>query len=380
MRILLNSSILRAQKTGIGTYVTELVAALERLQTLQLTFFDGRELQANLGSAASTPQRRQSSLLRNMPGAYSLRRALEQRHFTRAIKQAKPDVYHDPTLWPLQFDGATVMTVHDLTHINFAHTQPKARVREIERQLPSALVRADRILVDSAFIAQELQQHYSVSPQKIVLAPLAHSKNFELRRETQLDGTLRRHGLQYKSYFLFVGTLEPRKNLPLALRAHAALPPSVRRHFPLVIAGGSGWLTHDIESELTKAAADGDVRKLGYIDHDDLTDLLAGARAFVFPSLYEGFGIPILEAMASGTPVLSSNAASLPEVGGEAARYFDPQDQPGLTRLMAELVEDATECRRLSAAGIERAKLFSWEKCAALTVNAYRAALAERSL
>jgi len=269
------------------------------------------------------------------------------------------------------------MTVHDLTHIDFAWTQPRMRVREIERELPHALERVARVLVDSQFIADQLQQHYNVPQKKIVVAPLAPVTHCEPRREVQIAATLKKLGLRYRHYFLFIGTLEPRKNLLLALRAHAQLPNTIRKHFPLVIAGGEGWHAQDIELALATASASGYAHKLGYLECDELADVLAGAKLFVFPSLYEGFGIPVLEAMASGVPVMSSNAACLPEVGGDAARYFNPSDQVGLTALMAELIDDETQCEHLIAAGIERAKLFSWEKCAAITVDAYHAALAD---
>lgn len=377
MRIILNTSILRAQRAGIGTYTAELATALQRLQTLQPVFFDGRETQTTLNYNSSNTRSRWAARLRNMPGAYAMRRQLEQRRFDRAVEQSQPDIYHDPSLWPLQFNGPTVMTVHDLTHIDFAWTQPRMRVREIERKLPRALERVARILVDSQFIANQLQQHYSVSQKKIVVAPLAPVTHCESRRETQVAATLKKFGLRYRHYFLFIGTLEPRKNLLLALRAHAQLPSTIRKHFPLVIAGGEGWQSEDTESALAIANAAGNAHKLGYLECDELADVLAGAKLFVFPSLYEGFGIPVLEAMASGVPVISSNAACLPEVGGDAARYFNPSDQADLTALMTELIDDEIECERLITAGTERAKLFSWEKCAAITVDAYRAALRE---
>jgi alpha-1,3-rhamnosyl/mannosyltransferase len=376
VRIILNTGILRSPQTGIGTYVTELARALQHTDALQLTFFDGRAITTNLESNAVVSHHKWRARLRNLPGAYSLRRSFEQRAFTRSVAQSQPDIYHDPSLWPFRFHGPTVMTVHDLTHIDYAYTQPQMRVREIERRLPVALEHASRVLVDSQFIAQELRQHYSVSPQKIVVAPLAHGGDFEPRRQTQLAGTLKRFKLEYQRYLVFVGTLEPRKNLDLALRAHAALPSTQRARFPLIIVGGDGWLSQNIECELNKAIAKGYARRLGYLDRNDVADILAGAKIFIFPSLYEGFGIPVLEAMASGVPVISSNAASLPEVGGDAVRYIDPHDAAGLAESMAALIDDGKECNRLITAGIERAKLFSWEKCAAITAGVYRTAIA----
>lgn len=374
MRIIINSGILRAQQAGIGTYVAELAAALQQEQALQLNFFNGHEIRTTLNYHLFTTPSPWASL-RNIPGAYILRRQLEQRQFNRVVKESQSALYHDPSLWPLQFNGPTVMTVHDLAHIDFAWTQPRMRVREVERELPQALERVARVLVDSQFIADELQRHYCVSREKIVVAPLAPATHCEPRRAVQVAATLKKLDLRYRNYFLFIGTLEPRKNLLLALRAHAKLPQTLRRYFPLVVIGGDGWLNRDTERELALAITGGYARKLGYIDSDELADILAGAKLLVFPSLYEGFGIPVLEAMASGVPVVCSDAACLPEVAANAARYFDPKDEAGLAQLLLQLSEDEGECKRLIAAGLERARLFSWKKCAEITVGAYRAAI-----
>lgn len=375
VQIIFNASILRAQQTGIGNYVAELTTALRDDESLQMFFFDGTACNTQLSRGQSGRELRLNSVLRNIPGAYALRRYREQRCFDRAVQQSRPALYHDPSLWPLQFDGPIVITVHDLTHIAHAWTQPAARIREIEKHLPAALQRAQRVLVDSCFIASELQRHYHVPLAKIVVAPLAAAAHFEPRRETQVISTFKKFALNYRRYFLFIGTLEPRKNLLLALRAHAQLPQTLRRYFPLVVIGGDGWLSRDTERELALAVTGGYARKLGYIDNDELADILAGAKLFVFPSLYEGFGIPVLEAMASGVPVVCSDAACLPEVAANAARYFDPKDEVGLAQLLLQLSEDEGERNRLIAAGLERAQLFSWKKCAEITVGAYRAAI-----
>lgn len=162
---------------------------------------------------------------------------------------------------------------------------------------------------------------------------------------------MRAHGLVPRGYFLCVGTLEPRKNLSLALRAHGQLPAAVRQRFPLMIVGMPGWESRSLDDELRQALASGTVRLLGYLPDERVAELMSGARALVFPSIYEGFGLPVLEAMASGTPVLLTRLSAMPEVAGEAGSYIDPDDANGLSDMLVRMTEDTVywECCRKPA-------------------------------
>ncbi|MBA2413477.1 MAG: glycosyltransferase family 4 protein [Burkholderiaceae bacterium] len=199
---------------------------------------------------------------------------------------------------------------------------------------------------------------------------------FKPRDQVACSATLFKHGLQHRSYFLVVGTLEPRKNVETAVRAHASLPEAVRRQVPLVLVGMRGWLTSRLESELKAPVERAEVRPLGFVTDDELADLYSAATALVYPSLYEGFGLPPLEAMACGTPVIVSNVSSLPEVGGSAAVMHDPMDTDALKAAMKRLIEDKQFWLKKAAASLKQAALFSWEKCAAETIAVYRAAMA----
>ena len=176
-------------------------------------------------------------------------------------------------------------------------------------------------------------------------------------------------------YFLAVGTLEPRKNVRTTVEAHSRLPARVREAWPLVVAGMKGWHTQAINRALELAQSRGDVRLLGHVGEEELPLLYAGAAMLSYPSIYEGFGLPPLEAMASGVPVIASNRASLPEVIGDAGMLLEPDDVEGLTSAMLRIVDDAAFANDLAVRGLARAKSFTWARCAALTMGSWETVL-----
>jgi alpha-1,3-rhamnosyl/mannosyltransferase len=374
MRIALNARILRAPRTGIGHYVAELVSALRAETDIDLTLFHGWGWSPALPEAAMPGYSRLTPLLRQIPGAYQARRWLEQKRFDQG--RAQPiDLYHEPSLWPLAFDGPTVITLHDLTHLHFPQTQPAARLKEIERRLAAGVQQARLILTDSQAIADEARDYFALPADRFVVAPLGVAARFHPREPAAIDAVLKAHAVAPREYFLCVGTLEPRKNLNLALRAHARLPDAVRQRFPLLIVGMAGWQREQFNDELRQALASGHVCLLGYLPDEDVAQLLAGARALIFPSLYEGFGLPVLEAMASGTPVVVTRSSAMPEVAGPAGNYIEADDADGLRDAMSRLIDDHAHWQTCREAGLQQARLFSWKRCAGATAQAYRQAM-----
>ncbi|AEO78047.1 TPA: glycosyltransferase family 4 protein [Pseudomonas aeruginosa] len=373
MRIAVNARILQAPRTGIGHYLVELLGALQAHADLEFSLFHGWGWSGDLPAAALPGYSRLSPWLRNLPGAYRARRWLEQRRFDSG--RPPVDLYHEPSLWPLDFDGPMLMTLHDLTHLHYPATQPAARLREIERRLARGMEKARLILTDSQAIADEAQAYFGLPRERFVVAPLGHAARFRPRDRESLREPLRAHGLVPRGYFLCVGTLEPRKNLSLALRAHGQLPAAVRQRFPLMIVGMPGWESRSLDDELRQALASGTVRLLGYLPDERVAELMSGARALVFPSIYEGFGLPVLEAMASGTPVLLTRLSAMPEVAGEAGSYIDPDDANGLSDMLVRMTEDTVYWECCREAGLRRAEQFSWKRCANLTAAAYRRAV-----
>lgn len=374
MRIALNARVLQAPRTGIGQYVAALAQALAERPDIELDYFNGWGWSPELPQAALPRYSRLASVARRVPGAYRVRRCLEQRRFNRGLDRDVA-LYHEPSLWPLSFDGPMVMTLHDLTHIRFPETQPRERLAEIERRIGEGVSRAKRILTDSHFVADEVRSHFGLPAEKVMVAPLGYAPRFRPRQANELQVTLGPLGLQAGSYLVCVGTLEPRKNLQLALRAHARLPQVLRSQYPLLIIGMPGWRQLRIDAELQAALASGDVRLMGYLDDQTLAEVLSGARLLLFPSLYEGFGLPVLEAMASGVPTVLTHSSSLPEVAGEAGSYVLPEDVEGMCEVVLRLLQDETEWQRLRDIGLCRAQQFSWHACAELTAEAYRQAM-----
>ena len=176
-----------------------------------------------------------------------------------------------------------------------------------------------------------------------------------------------------------VGTLEPRKNLSGLLAAYSRLPEKTQGEHPLAVVGMKGWLSDALERQLEPLERRSRVRRLGYVAHEDLPFVYAGAHAFAFPSFYEGFGLPPLEAMACGVPVLISNRSSLPEVAGDAALQVDPEDVEAMTRGLERLLGDEGFRARAVRAGPERAAGFTWERCVDRTVDVYRRVIAGAS-
>lgn len=374
MRIALNARILQSPRTGIGHYVAELASALATEQGLELSLFHGWGWSPELPAAAMPGYSQVAPWLRQIPGAYQARRWLEQRRFDQG-QPAAIDLYHEPSLWPLEFEGPTVMTLHDLTHLHYPSTQPPARLKEIERRLGAGVEQARLILTDSQFIADEAQDYFGLPRDRFVVAPLGVAPRFHPREHAELEHSLAVHGLQPQGYFLCVGTLEPRKNLSQALQAHEQLPPALRQRYPLLIVGMAGWEQGQFSDTLQKALASGHVRLLGYLPDEQVAQLVAGARALIFPSLYEGFGLPVLEAMASGTPVVVTRRSAMPEVAGMAGNYVEPGDVHGLNSTMLRLIDDEPHWQACREAGLQQAGRFSWRHCAQITARTYRQAI-----
>ena len=376
MRVAINAWCLMSPHTGVASYARNLILALRELEGINLELFYGFSWSQTIRDAPVPGIDSARSIVKKLlPNPYAVNRAVQQIAFTRGVGRLKPDLYHDPSFLPLHFTGPIVVTVHDLSPIRYPQTHPDSRVRAIEKYLPTAVRRAEQIIVDSEFIKNEVVSHFRIDAEKVHAVHLGVTNAYAPRSAGDVTPVLARYGLTYKGYLFAVGTLEPRKNLLQALDAHAALPERARKEAPLVFAGMKGWLAEDLQSRIRAAEERGEVRWLGYVPPEALPALYAGARVFVYPSLYEGFGLPVLEAMASGVPVITSNQASLPEVAGDAALMIDPRDRDGLRDAMLRLLEDDAEVRRLAALGFAQAARFTWRACAEKTLAVYRQAM-----
>ena len=286
------------------------------------------------------------------------------------------DVIHSPDfIPPLRRRCRAVITVHDLAFLLYPHLLT-AESQRYYGQIDVAVKSADAIIAVSENTKKDLVEKVGARPEKVVVIPEAASEDYKpidsdvVRRQLE-----RRFGL-VPGFLLFVGTLEPRKNLPFLLEAYAALRArwqSSRNEVPrLVIAGRQGWLYDEVFKVVEQRGLAAHVMFLGAVSPEELVFLYNGARALVFPSLYEGFGLPLLEAMACGTPVIGANVSSIPEVAGDAALLFAPGDLDCLVGGLERLLLDNDLVMRLRDRGFARAGQFSWRHTAQETLALYR--------
>lgn len=342
----------------------------------EIEFFYGLNWSRAMAEARAPALDSAWRLGRGVPGARAVRRMAWQASFGMGVRRGDFDLYHEPNFFPFRTRLPTVITVHDVSPLRLPQTHLGASVRYFRRELPAAVRRAQVILVDSEFVRGEMLDYFPEAADKLTTVLLGVDARFHPRTPEACASVLTGYGLIFGRYFLVVGTLEPRKNLSVAVRAYSRLPESVRADRPLVIAGVKGWLNAELERALAQLASRDQVRVLGYVPQASLPALHAGAAMFLYPSIYEGFGLPPLEAMASGVPVIASNRTSLPEVVGDAGLLLEPADVDAWTQAMHALVEDHALAARLSEAGRIRAGRFTWERCAAETVRVYQRLLA----
>lgn len=370
-------------RTGIGRYTAallrEYLAMPEKVRISGLRYgawIDQAAVLARLASESQPVQDWRGSIWRRalgyLPGvrlSYQLTRSLLGQNKLKRL--AEGTVYHEPNYIPPDLDCPLVITVHDLSHLRFPQYHPKARVRWLERQLSKALARAAKVITVSEFSRQEIINCLGVAAAKVEAIPLGLEASFRPPPPQALLSTLARYSLAPQSYVLTVGTLEPRKNLAHLLEAYAALPWVIRRRFPLVLVGAKGWHTQALWSKLVALERRGEARWLGYVPEADLPALYSGAAAFVYVSRYEGFGLPVLEAMGCGAPVLTSQGSAMASWAGDAALLICPDDVWAIREALLCLLEDVKLAERLRARGKALAQRFSWQSCALKTLVVY---------
>ncbi|HSV36318.1 MAG TPA: glycosyltransferase family 1 protein [Ramlibacter sp.] len=379
LRVALNAGALRSPLTGIGQYVLHLGRHLRQRPELAMDFFYGRRFSAEAEAAPSRAGPLRTWVRRFVPHAYAIRRALEQRQFNRGRSAKTYDVYHEPNYLTLEFDGPKIITVHDLSWLRYPQMHPAERVRAMNRYFEPCLRSASLLLTDSVFVKNEIVEVFGTDPSLIHPIALGLDSAFRPLNAAQTHEVLSSHGLTHGEYYLCAGTLEPRKNVQATVAAYAALPQRVRDTHPLVLAGMKGWRTSSLERALEPLVRSGHARILGYLERGELAAVTAGALTLVYPSLYEGFGLPPLEAMGCGVPPITSNASSLPEVVGDSGIMVHPDDTDALREAMLSMACDPGLRACLSAKALTRAAQFSWERCAAETAAAYRRAAASTS-
>ena len=249
-------------------------------------------------------------------------------------------IYHSPSFVLPHFGGKCVSTVHDMSAFRVPQFHPQFRVRYQEKIFPHLVKKGNLFITDSEFSKQELLDFFPACEGRVVSVPLGADPVFQVRTKAELEPVLSNYGLQVGSYALSVGTIEPRKNVERLIDAYASLPTELRMGCPLVLVGGRGWNSAQIHQKIAHYSEQGWLKYLSFVPDQDLALIYSGAKLFACISHYEGFGLPVLEAMSSGIPVICSNVASLPEVGGDAVLYVDPNRTEHVRDALAQLIVD----------------------------------------
>jgi len=377
MKLILAVDAIKPPLTGIGRYVWELATRMALAPAVaEIRFFRNGgwvDDPATLLQQSATRLALRKRLLRNRlaVGAYRLVGPLLLRSRLRAWQD---HVFHGPNFYLPQFPGRGVATIHDLSIFRYPEFHPAARVEYMAREIPLTLRRADLLITDSEFVRREVIEFFGWPAERIVAIPLGAPDNFHPRSAASTAALLGRLGIEHGRYCLCVATVEPRKNIAALVLAYASLPQALRTRYPLVLAGDPGWHSEAIHREIDRGRAQGWLHYLGYLPEADLPQLFAGARGFALPSLYEGFGLPVLEAMKSGVPVLTSRDSALSELARGAALLVDPHDVPDISQGLLCLLEDDQWRQQANARGAEVSSLHSWDTTVQRTLEAYRTA------
>jgi glycosyltransferase involved in cell wall biosynthesis len=383
MRVVINGLAALKPKTGVGHHVANLAASLAATSSDDVfTLYPGRRMAAvvrrlNRPPTATGPTRRPNPGLvsRGLGFAKATAKAASRFHFAAYTRTFGFDLYHEPNFVPFPSDLPTVVTVHDLSVIRFPDWHPADRVRSHEKRFASGLCQAVHVIVVSETVRREVIALLGVPADRVTAVPNGVGPAFRPLPAAEVEAVRARLGLPQR-YYLCVGTIEPRKNVGTAMRAFADLPAEVRESCPLVLVGPWGWRSDAERAYFEGVGRDRGIRHLGYVADADLPALYAGAAGLVYPSHYEGFGLPPLEMLACGGAVLASTADAVREVCGSYAALIEPEDLSGWRSAMLRLATDAEFRDGLRRGGIAHAARFTWERVAEETAAVYRHVLA----
>lgn len=372
MKVGVDARLLSRPLTGIGRYTLELCRVLSKEPNISLYLYSPAPIQSDvvlsLPSANIRTKNWNNGLLRQLWG---------ESYLPLWAKKDEVDVFWGPAhrlpRW-LPKNIARVVTIHDLVW-KYAGDTMRTFSRLLERyQMPAAVRTADEVVADSRATADAIKKEFLININKLSVVPLGASlaenvASFEILQEQGIN----------RPYFLFVGTLEPRKNLIRLLTAYSHLSGPSKEQAILVIAGGKGWGGIDLNDTVADLALGKYVHILGYVDDSTLATLYANALFLAMPSLYEGFGLPLVEAMVHGTPVLTSNNSSMPEVAGNAGLLIDPLDIHSIEKGLEEMVSNHTLRNNLANNAQENVSKFNWDTAAKELVSVFEKVISAKN-
>jgi glycosyltransferase involved in cell wall biosynthesis len=378
MHIGIDAHAIGAQQGGNETYIKNLIRALAALDGTNRYTIYLANAQASAAWRDGFARQHPNFTIRQIPQPTPLVRVPV--FLAYELRRRPVDVLHVQYTAPPFCPAPVVATIHDLAFEHLPETFTRRGAFQLQLTVRRTARRAARIATVSEFSRQDLLRTYGLAPDKVAVTHNGLEPQFTPTPQSANEAeTLRQRFGITRDFVLAVGSLQPRKNLVRLIRAYSRL----RREQPdfkaqLVIVGRKLWLHHEIFAEIGRQPWAQDVILTGYVADEDLPPLYRAATVFVYPSLFEGFGLPPLEAMACGTPVITSNNSSLPEVVGEAALLIDAQDEAALAQAILQTVNDTALRTRLRSAGLERAQLFTWQAAAEKTLALYQASYEQR--
>ena len=365
MQIILSSEAISPPLTGIGRYTWELATRLPAEQGMRIRFFRQGRWILNPASLLNSTR-------------VHVRKSWLQRLEPRWMQEARLKfechgaVFHGTNFFLPACAYNGVATIHDLSVFKYPEMHPIERIRQYEREFNSTIARAKQLIAVSEVMRQEIISFLGWPEERITTVPNGVSSKFRPHIVEETADVERRFNLKHGCYTLCVSTIEPRKKIDCLLSAYSRLPAGLRFQCPLVLIGSEGWNSEKTHKQIEQCCAEGWLHYYGYVPEADLPAIYAGASLFVYPSIYEGFGLPVLEAMASGVPVITSNSSSLPEVTGGAACLVEPDDEDALLAAIQMGLEDDTWKAWAISAGLHVARRFTWEQCIEQTVEVYK--------
>jgi glycosyltransferase involved in cell wall biosynthesis len=386
MRVVINATAAAGPRTGVGHYTVELIRALAATRAVRITRYPhpilahvrtwlggGPRPAEPVPAGAAPPRRPVWKRVARVPFRWGWRAMIEQeaRH---AFHPRRVDLYHEPNFFPVRTRLPTVVTVHDLSAVLHPEWHPADRVALYQSDFLPRVKDFAHIVTVSDAARDEILRTFHLPPGHVTRAYNGVRTHLRPLLPWEVESVLGRLGLP-ATYLLHVGTLEPRKNLLMLLRAYTALPAELRERCPLVLVGPWGWRFEELAAFYESEAKHKNVTHLGYVSDADLPAVYNGARALVFPTLYEGFGMPAAEMLACGGAVIASSTAAVAEVLGPCGTLLDPADEAGWHDAIVKATREPDWVAELARGATERAARFTWEACARDTLSAYRAAL-----
>jgi glycosyltransferase involved in cell wall biosynthesis len=286
--------------------------------------------------------------------------------------QIRQSIVHSPNYFlPTDVDSG-VITVHDLSVFKFPETHPADRIKQFERDFQSSVNRAVKIITDTDAVRQELINYCNIPSERIRAIHLGFDPHFRVYSREETADILKQYQLEHGQYGLCVSTFEPRKKIAQLLSAWRNLSLKLRNRYPLAIVGAPGWLNGDLNIQIQRGVEEGWLKNLGFVAEPHLPLIYGGASVFVYPSIYEGFGLPPLEAMACGIPTIVADHSCAREICSDAAIYINPDDHAAFIDAIYISLEDGEARRQSIEKGLQRSHNYSWTKCVSETVNVYR--------